>query len=899
MPFRAYQVRLLDVVEAVLNALESNAMPCFTLDGQSVLLEDALPLLPPSMAPRLKTLFEKNRLHMGPWHVMPDTVLSGFEALVRNLQRGMRHAAQWGCHQFTGYLPDSFGHPESIPTLLQGFGIDGALFWRGRRLKTPTGETKHPWFHWASLPQALGGPRVLAYQLPLGYFHMLWHEEDVSMEAKQQAWHTLIQQLQALPGPHWLPLGGDHLGPIALDTLEAMAPLLQSPAAEAIASALPSVAHPHQWHAAAKATLSLEEGLDSLPHHEGELREPGGEGAPFLLSGTLSSRLALKQANTQLEHTLALVLEPLIALVAYHSTTQPQFRLPQHTATLLDEAWHLLLLNHPHDSLCGCSVDAVHEANTVRFEEATTLAKSLLARLHHRLVQGLQQPPVLASNLCAWPMARVLPLTLSLPEGSDPHAFCQAHHLQYQSHSVVLKADYLHNVRQVPLSHLKQVQVQAWGHLSPTAALPPWSATALTWDTFSPVPASSQHTAAEEEKSPTSLENEHYKVWVEPATEGHWQWWVQDKATGRQWLNPLAPHAFEDQGDSYNSVPIAGTHQAFVLQEATVLHKGPWVGQLQLQWQLKGDATSPTTSPAETLTMVVELATESPYLGVQAHFTPQRPQYQWQMALSAPVGGPHQPLNGGVTYSSHLGVLQRPHTPPTWEHRWSGLPATGPEAEWEAEGGFTHGLLGTPHAHVVAPGFPAYEVVADTLLIPIHRGFGCISGGVLPSRTAPAGPPFPTPMGQGLHQPRHLAWAWCSQALTPSTTAKAYAQLHGLLGSVQVQGRPPTAPAEKPATTPQAKSWALPWPTNLASPIIPLSVQVTDFTATTPQWVYRLLNASSQPQVWPHPTATAGHAWQQVQLLNLKGDPLAPAEPLATAPAVVLAPHAVVTLAYS
>ena len=106
------------------------------------------------------------------------------------------------------------------------------------------------------------------------------------------------------------------------------------------------------------------------------MREPGGEGAPFLLSGTLSSRLALKQANTQLEHTLALVLEPLIALVAYHHTTQPTqpHHLPQHTATLLDEAWHLLLLNHPHDSLCGCSVDAVHEANTVRFEETPKVA---------------------------------------------------------------------------------------------------------------------------------------------------------------------------------------------------------------------------------------------------------------------------------------------------------------------------------------------------------------------------------------------------------------------------------------------------------------------------------------------------------------------------------------------
>jgi hypothetical protein len=36
----------------------------------------------------------------------------------------------------------------------------------------------------------------------------------------------------------------------------------------------------------------------------------------------------------------------------------------------LRHAWKTLLQNHPHDSICGCSIDAVHEENMTRFARA-------------------------------------------------------------------------------------------------------------------------------------------------------------------------------------------------------------------------------------------------------------------------------------------------------------------------------------------------------------------------------------------------------------------------------------------------------------------------------------------------------------------------------------------------
>jgi len=39
----------------------------------------------------------------------------------------------------------------------------------------------------------------------------------------------------------------------------------------------------------------------------------------------------------------------------------------------LKYAWKLLLKNHPHDSICGCSIDEVHREMITRFENVKTI----------------------------------------------------------------------------------------------------------------------------------------------------------------------------------------------------------------------------------------------------------------------------------------------------------------------------------------------------------------------------------------------------------------------------------------------------------------------------------------------------------------------------------------------
>ena len=51
------------------------------------------------------------------------------------------------------------------------------------------------------------------------------------------------------------------------------------------------------------------------------------------------------------------------------------FRLP---AGQLRHAWKTLLQNHPHDSICGCSIDAVHEENMTRFARARQVGDAVV-----------------------------------------------------------------------------------------------------------------------------------------------------------------------------------------------------------------------------------------------------------------------------------------------------------------------------------------------------------------------------------------------------------------------------------------------------------------------------------------------------------------------------------------
>ncbi|MFX1564065.1 MAG: hypothetical protein ACFFDP_12240, partial [Promethearchaeota archaeon] len=110
LPFEEFRWRLVEVIDQLLDLMEKNPKYAhFTLDGQTIILDDYLEIRP-EQRPRLERLIKEKRLHIGPWYVLADEFLVSGESLIRNLLIGRQTAQKFGDLMSIGYTPDTFGH---------------------------------------------------------------------------------------------------------------------------------------------------------------------------------------------------------------------------------------------------------------------------------------------------------------------------------------------------------------------------------------------------------------------------------------------------------------------------------------------------------------------------------------------------------------------------------------------------------------------------------------------------------------------------------------------------------------------------------------------------------------------------------------------------------------------
>jgi alpha-mannosidase len=352
LSYQTFRLRLVRVVDQVLDLLERDPdYRHFALDGQAVALEDYLEIRPEA-APRLRRLVEEGRLAIGPWAVLPDEFLVSGEATVRNLLEGARICAGLGGAAAVGYMPDSFGHIAQMPQLLRRAGIASFIYWRGHGDEIGALGSEWTW-------EAPDGSRVQAVNLPAGYcdasalgYEEIWEinvgrRPDLERGVRQFL-ERLARVAEAARGRVWLMNNGcDHHPP--QPELPAILQLVRRLA--------PGLVLLHSSHAAFLRDVAAQ---DLEPRiWAGELR--GGRQA-HLLSGVWSARLYLKQENDRCQRLLAEILEPLDLLAGQAGGGG----LPP---GLLRQCWGLLLRNHPHDSICGCSTDEVHREMENRFAQ--------------------------------------------------------------------------------------------------------------------------------------------------------------------------------------------------------------------------------------------------------------------------------------------------------------------------------------------------------------------------------------------------------------------------------------------------------------------------------------------------------------------------------------------------
>jgi mannosylglycerate hydrolase len=367
LPLEDFRIRLAHVVDELIETMEARAEHRFTLDGQAILMEDYLEIRA-EMEERLRSLLGSGRVETGPSYVLPDEFLVGGESLVRNLLHGRAVCARYGAASAAvGYLPDSFGHPAQLPQLLRGFGLGTFVFSRG------LGEERERVggrFRW----RAPDGSEVLALPQPVDYAAgaSLGHsrrsaETDPALNAADRVEQVLRAEAPMLADPGFRDLflgnGYDHSG-LQEDLPEVLVSLRElKPGVEVRLALLSEYA----------GAMSAEDG--DLPVFAGELV---GGARMNVLRGVNSTRMYLKQANERCERELQSA-ETLCALALL---TRPGFRPPRGELRL---AWRELLRNHPHDSICGCSVDEVHEDMAQRFRTALHIARRVADLALHAL----------------------------------------------------------------------------------------------------------------------------------------------------------------------------------------------------------------------------------------------------------------------------------------------------------------------------------------------------------------------------------------------------------------------------------------------------------------------------------------------------------------------------------
>ena len=414
LTFQQFRLKLVHLIDKLLDILEEDPeYRYFMLDGQTIVLDDYLQMRPEKEAV-LRGHIEAGRILIGPWHVLSDMFLVSPEAQVRNLLQGTRTAARFGPKMPVGYSPDPFGNHGQVPQMLRGFGIQTACLWRG------VGD--QPTELWWDSPD---GSRVLLAYLRNSYSngaHLPVHNAEafttqLGVEAEKLCGQSAVAD-------HLLMLGTDHMepSPYTSGTLAHANAHLSD--LRLVHSTLPAYVD--------RVTEQVAQLERDLPVLTGELRACSNS---HLLPGVLSARMWIKQRNHASETVLEKWAEPFSVFAERMITVDRSLTTPEaiasnriwNVAPLLRQAWRILMENHPHDSICGCSIDQVHDEMLPRFDQADQIADEItlqslqaIARAVDTTAQGADHALVLFNPLsCA--RRDVVEVALKLP--SEVEAF--------------------------------------------------------------------------------------------------------------------------------------------------------------------------------------------------------------------------------------------------------------------------------------------------------------------------------------------------------------------------------------------------------------------------------------------------------------------------------------------
>ncbi|MHA1150587.1 MAG: alpha-mannosidase [Promethearchaeota archaeon] len=359
LTFQEYRARLVIMMDKLLHILESDPnFKNFTLDGQTIPLEDYLEVKPHREAD-LRKYIKEGRLSVGPFYILPDEFLISGESMIRNIIIGDQIAQKFGRVMKAGYIPDPFGHIAQLPQILSGSNIPSVLFARGFGDEfTDLGLNVE--FEWQAPGNAAS---IMGIHLIEGYGSVA----NLNTTKKNGRYVMALKKIRRIISK----MEQHTASPVVIlnngsDHLEAQ-------------PELPEIIE--QWNSAHPDKIlenqdfeyyvnRVKEANPILKTFQGELR--GGK-YNNLLSGVLSTRMWIKQRNTAIEYLYEKFSEP-ASTMAWLFDKTGYFEYPK---DYLLTGYKWLIKNHPHDSICGCSIDQVHSEMRTRFDWSEQIGEEI------------------------------------------------------------------------------------------------------------------------------------------------------------------------------------------------------------------------------------------------------------------------------------------------------------------------------------------------------------------------------------------------------------------------------------------------------------------------------------------------------------------------------------------
>jgi 2-O-(6-phospho-alpha-D-mannosyl)-D-glycerate hydrolase len=764
-PFQVFRMRLVELIDQLLDRMVADPRLRFTLDGQAATVDDYLEIRPEA-EPLIRQLIAEGRLAIGPWQILLDEFLVSGETIIRNLEVGWTRAEGLGGSMRVGYLPDMFGHIAQMPQILQRAGIEQAVVWRG----VPASIDRHT-FLWRSpdgsvveTEYLVGGYGNGAYlfDVPdrlgpkLGEYRRLNASiyGDRSLLAMYGTDH-------AVPSPRLADLvdlvnAGESDVEVRLSTLSEYLDRDR-------------VRHPGP--------------AGEAPTWEGELRS--GARANMLMN-VVSARVDLKAAAARAERRVERYAEPLAAL---HGDAWP--------GRLLELAWRRLIENSAHDSICGCSHDEVVAQVIGRYAEADQIASGIVAGTMRRIASTTPARSLAIVNPspfdrhdvveldCPVPAGwgsvavrtgdRVLPTQELVREGAVPaekevrgadldEFFRRRRHgrellgrfingVAIDRHgarpTVVVRVDRVPEPPELDVDEL-MAEIAEAGRDRPDDL---WQITVTVTDrrrvlALLPAPALGYARATEIEGGVVAPEDVPHAVEGSPGSlrNGLVEVTVDDDGTFRMTSGGVTLDGVGrivdggDAGDSYNYGPpgddrIVDTPLSVDIRLGAV---GPLRGELTIvrgfEWPrgLTADATGRSERAVTTeVTTVLELRADEPFVRVSVAFDNDSSDHRvrWHIPLPAPVTA--------SSAEGQFAIVER------------GLVLEGGHGEVPLPTFPALGFVSVDGCSVLLDQVTEYELVdGRELALTLLRSFGLISRNANPYREDPAGPEVPVPAAQ-------------------------------------------------------------------------------------------------------------------------------------------------------